>query len=72
MSDVSHLASQLATAQLRLPQSEQFAVDGMRIGQRAQSMSADLPRVDPAVIISITRTPAYLETVASTATRGNR
>jgi len=72
MSDVSQFAYQLAPAQLRLPQSEQFAVDGLRIGRKTQSMSAILPRIDPAVILSITRAPEYLQSSASTAAAKDR
>lgn len=72
MSDVSHMAYQLAAAQLRIPRSEQYAVDGNRIGQKTQSMAANLPRIEPAVIISITRTPEYLASSTSSASHSAR
>lgn len=67
MSDISHMAQYLAPAQLQIPRSEDFAVDGNRIGLRTQSMAATLPRVEPAVILSITKTPGYLESPSSPA-----
>jgi hypothetical protein len=67
MSDVSHMAYRLAAAQLRLPKSEDYAVDGSRIGQKTQAMAASLPRIEPSVIISITRMPDYLASYAANA-----
>jgi len=69
MSDVSHLAYQLAVAQLRIPQSEQFAIDGIRIGKQTQAMSARLPTIEPAVILSISSAPAYLGSATSHSTQ---
>ncbi|MBU6382524.1 MAG: hypothetical protein EB114_09445 [Betaproteobacteria bacterium] len=64
MQSLSHYASAISTAQLRLPDNAQFSVDGRRIAQAATSMAAKLPKPDPAVIINITRVSDSLPSVS--------
>lgn len=57
---LAHYAAALAPAQLKLPDNSQFSIDGHRIGQQTASMAAKLTRVDPAVIITISKVAEYM------------
>jgi len=51
------------TAYLRLPNNEQFQVDGTQIGRTSMALGAKLPRPDPAVILRISHIPETMPSV---------
>jgi len=64
MSKIDGYAANLSPVSLVLPEYERFQIDGQRIGERAASLAAKLPRPGPAAIIALSKAALSLPAVA--------